>query len=188
MAIVRAFEEWRPELEGAAHPVQIITDHKNLEYFMTTKQLSRRQSRWNEFLSRFNFKISYRPGRHGGKPDALTRRSGDLPQGGEDERIRHQNQTILKPQYLSPEVADDLARNLHHSVPPDVAPVHAPDTQISPLRLHLCRVEDLSQEVQLRPIITTEEDDQSDTTSEYSLPDDPISNDEDPDDVPIEDL
>ena len=31
------FEHWRPELEGSAHPVKVITDHKNLEYFMTTK-------------------------------------------------------------------------------------------------------------------------------------------------------
>ena len=37
LAIIRAFEKWRPELEGAAEQVQIITDHKNLEYFMTTK-------------------------------------------------------------------------------------------------------------------------------------------------------
>ena len=45
MAIVRAFEEWRPELEGSTYPVEVITDHKNLEYFMSTKQLSRRQAR-----------------------------------------------------------------------------------------------------------------------------------------------
>jgi len=80
MAIVRAFEEWRPELEGSAFPISVITDHKNLEYFTTTKQLSRRQARWNEFMSRFDYKIAYRPGKLGGKPDALTRRSGDLPQ------------------------------------------------------------------------------------------------------------
>ena len=41
LVIICAFEEWRPELEGAAEQVQVITDHKNLEYFMTTKQLSR---------------------------------------------------------------------------------------------------------------------------------------------------
>ena len=41
LIIICAFEEWRPELEGAAEQVQVITDHKNLEYFMTTKQLSR---------------------------------------------------------------------------------------------------------------------------------------------------
>ena len=86
LVIICAFEEWRPELEGSAFPIKVITDHRNLEYFMSTKQLSRRQARWSEFLSRFNFKIVYRPGKQGAKPDALTRRSGDLLKGG-DERL-----------------------------------------------------------------------------------------------------
>ncbi|KAH7478801.1 Transposon Tf2-9 polyprotein [Fusarium oxysporum f. sp. matthiolae] len=73
MAIIRCFEEWRPELEGAPSPIKVITDHKNLEYFTTTKLLNRRQARWSEFLSRFNFQITYRPGKQGVKPDALTR-------------------------------------------------------------------------------------------------------------------
>ncbi|KAG0154825.1 hypothetical protein PDIDSM_395 [Penicillium digitatum] len=68
--------EWRPELEGTPSPVKVITDHRNLEYFTTTKLLNRRQARWSEFLSRFNFKITYRPGKQGAKPDALTRRNG----------------------------------------------------------------------------------------------------------------
>ncbi|TQV90502.1 retrovirus polyprotein [Cordyceps javanica] len=102
MAIVRAFEEWRAELEGAGMPVQVISDHKNLQHFMTTKRLSRRQARWSEFLSRFNFQLIYRPGKQGGKPDALTRRSSDLPQDERDERQKHQNQVILKPDNLSP--------------------------------------------------------------------------------------
>lgn len=59
MAIIRCFEVWRPELEGSAFPIYILSDHKNLEYFMTTKTLSRRQARWSEYLSRFNFKIVY---------------------------------------------------------------------------------------------------------------------------------
>src|SRR6266566_2610671 len=95
LAIIRTFEEWRPELEGAAHPISVISDHKNLEYFMSTKQLNRRQVRWAEYLSCFNFVITYRPGKQGGKPDALTRRSGDLPEKG-DERFAHQVQTVLK--------------------------------------------------------------------------------------------
>lgn len=41
MAIVRAFEEWRPELEGLTSPINVVSDHKNLEYFTTSKQLSR---------------------------------------------------------------------------------------------------------------------------------------------------
>jgi hypothetical protein len=44
MAVVKSFEEWRAELEGADTPVQVISDHKNLQHFMTTKRLSRRQA------------------------------------------------------------------------------------------------------------------------------------------------
>ena len=40
MAIVCAFEEWCLELEGSTSSVEVITDHKNLEYFMSIKQLS----------------------------------------------------------------------------------------------------------------------------------------------------
>ena len=40
LAIIRAFKEWRPELKEAAEQIQVITDHKNLKYFMITKQLS----------------------------------------------------------------------------------------------------------------------------------------------------
>ena len=104
MAIVRAFEQWRPELEGSAEVIKVITDHKNLEWFMTTKQLSRRQARWSEYLSRFNFEIQYRPGKQGEKPDSLTRRTGDLPRKDSDERLRYQNQVVLKPHNLAPEI------------------------------------------------------------------------------------
>ena len=33
LAIVRVLKEWRHYLEGAHHPIEIWTDHKNLEYF-----------------------------------------------------------------------------------------------------------------------------------------------------------
>ena len=42
LAIIRALEEWRHFLERARHLVEIWTDHKNLEYFMTAKKLNRR--------------------------------------------------------------------------------------------------------------------------------------------------
>jgi RNase H-like domain found in reverse transcriptase len=58
-AIIKALEEWRPELQGTDKPFEIITDHKNLQTFMTMKQLNQRQVRWAEFLSQFNF---IRPG------------------------------------------------------------------------------------------------------------------------------
>jgi hypothetical protein len=40
----------------------VEADHANLRYFMTTKELSRRQVRWAERLSAFDFQIEYRKG------------------------------------------------------------------------------------------------------------------------------
>ena len=54
LAIFEAFEKWRHYLEGSGTPIDVVTDHKNLEYFTTTKLLTRRQARWSEFLSQFN--------------------------------------------------------------------------------------------------------------------------------------
>ena len=33
LALVAAFRRWRVYVEGAAHPIQVYTNHKNLEYF-----------------------------------------------------------------------------------------------------------------------------------------------------------
>ena len=90
-------------MESMPHPIRVLSDYKNLEYFISTKLLSRRQAHWSEFLSRFNFKIVYRPGKASAKPDALTRRSRDLPKEGEkhDERTRFQHQVVLKLQNLT---------------------------------------------------------------------------------------
>ncbi|KAL2010903.1 hypothetical protein VTN00DRAFT_3621 [Thermoascus crustaceus] len=45
LAIMAAVREWRHYLEGAKHQVMIYCDHKNLAYFTTTKDLTRRQVR-----------------------------------------------------------------------------------------------------------------------------------------------
>jgi len=81
LAIFEAFKIWRHYLEGSASPIDVVTDHKNLEYFSTTKVLTRRQARWSEYLSQFNLVIRFRPGRLGTKPDALTRRWDVYPKG-----------------------------------------------------------------------------------------------------------
>jgi len=51
LTIIRALKEWRHFLEGAHHPVEIWTDHKNLKYFMTAKKLNRRQACWSLYLA-----------------------------------------------------------------------------------------------------------------------------------------
>ena len=97
LAIVRSFEEWRPHLIGAAMPIRVLMDQKNLEYFTTKRQLNQQQVRWSGFMVQFPWYAEYCPGRLGGKPDALTQRSGDLPKEG-DERLAERVPTLLKPE------------------------------------------------------------------------------------------
>ena len=73
LAIFEAFCSWRHYLEGPAHPIDVVTDHKNLVYFLTSKVLSRQQAQWSEYLSQFNLVIHFRPSQLSAKPDALTR-------------------------------------------------------------------------------------------------------------------
>jgi len=74
LAIICSLQEWRHFLEGAEYQVEIWTDHKNLEYFTSAKQLNRRQARWLLYLARFDYQLHHRPGKSMGKPDALSRR------------------------------------------------------------------------------------------------------------------
>src|SRR5205085_62399 len=68
--------------------VMVFTDHKNLEYFNSTKILNRREHRWAEFLQPFRFKVVYREGRLNEKADVLSRRRDyRLEEGGEPLEI-----------------------------------------------------------------------------------------------------
>jgi len=51
LAIVDTFKHWRRYCKGSVHQVQVFSDHQNLEYFMTTKILNRRQARWAQELA-----------------------------------------------------------------------------------------------------------------------------------------
>ena len=82
LAIFEAFKNWQHYLEGPAYPIDVVTDHKNLEYFSTTKVLTWRQAQWSEYLSQFNLVIRFCSGHLGTKPDALTRRWDIYPKGG----------------------------------------------------------------------------------------------------------
>jgi len=84
LAIFEAFKIWRHYLEGSTSPIDVITDHKNLEYFLTTKVLTHRQARWSEYLSQFNLVICFCPGCLGTKPDALTRQWDVYPKRGDN--------------------------------------------------------------------------------------------------------
>jgi len=78
MIIVCTFEKWWSELENSIYFVKMITNQKNLKYFMSIKQLSHHQVCWSEFLSKFNYHITYHLDKINDKLNALTRHSEDL--------------------------------------------------------------------------------------------------------------
>src|SRR5882724_9584692 len=73
LAIFEAFKRWWHYLEGSALLIDVVTDHRNLQYFSTTKILTRHQARWSEYLSAFNLVIRFRPVKFGTKLNALIR-------------------------------------------------------------------------------------------------------------------
>jgi len=84
LSIILAFKDWQVYLEGSLHQTWVFSDHKNLEYFLTTKQLNRRQARWSEFLSAFDFEIHHQSSSLNGRADALSRRV-DVTEGKNKE-------------------------------------------------------------------------------------------------------
>jgi len=87
LAIICVLEEWRHFLEGAWHLVEIWTDHKNLEYFMTAKKLNRHQAHWSLYLACFDFKLVHHPGYSIGKPDALLWRLDHGNRASDNENV-----------------------------------------------------------------------------------------------------
>ena len=79
LSIISSLDEWQAELQSVAKPFRILTDHKNLSYFTTKPLLNERQVRYNDFLQRFNFVLTWRPGSACERPDALSRRDQDKP-------------------------------------------------------------------------------------------------------------
>ena len=96
LAIVASLKDFRAYLQGNAVEGTVWTDHKNLIYFTTTKELNSRQARWAEQISKYNFKVVYRAGKSNTKADALSRRS-DLREGERDTLRKLNNICLLNP-------------------------------------------------------------------------------------------
>src|SRR3981189_2537610 len=117
LAIIRGFEEWRHYLEGARHPIEVLTDHKNLEYFRVAQKLNRQQARWSLYLSRFDFTLQQKPGTGMGKPDALSCRADHGSRQNDND-----NMTLLSPEILRVNALSAIAlvgpeRNILRDIP-----------------------------------------------------------------------
>ncbi|KAJ8472542.1 hypothetical protein ONZ45_g16617 [Pleurotus djamor] len=98
LAIVDSFRDMRAWTLGSPHPIDVICDHKNLEYFMSSRILNRRQARWAMLLADFDFRLQWAPGSTN-VADALSRRPDfELKRG--DEHLDAQHQVLLSPKHI----------------------------------------------------------------------------------------
>ena len=106
LIIIKIFEKWKSKCVDTSieNSIQIFIDHKNLKHFMTSKQLNRRQIRWIEFLSKFNFQIIYRSKIQNIKSNNLTRRSKSFSKNATNERTKWNCQILLKNKNLNQNV------------------------------------------------------------------------------------
>ena len=96
LAIIRGLEAWKHLLEEVQFKFEIWTDQKNLEYFMKTQKLNRKQARWALYLSRFDFTLKHVAETKIEKVDELSRRS--------DWKVRvdrdNKNQIFIKDNWI----------------------------------------------------------------------------------------
>eukprot|EP00955_Chlamydomonas_euryale_P119030 366571-Chlamydomonas_euryale.AAC.7 len=69
-AVIHALAKWRCYLEGPTF--KILSDHEPLQWLKSQPNLSRRQARWMEWLTRFKYDWEYIPGRQN-MADPLSR-------------------------------------------------------------------------------------------------------------------
>ena len=113
LAIVRALAKWRTDLLG--YKFEVWTDHRTLQHLHTQRDLSRRQARWLEFTSQYDYSIHYLPGEKNVVADALSR----LPDAGTETiaSIMNARKKIVHSRFqLEDELLDEI-RNGYKSDP-----------------------------------------------------------------------
>ena len=85
LAMMKALAHWRQYLGWTKEPFTIMTDHANLQYWKSPKNLNHRTARWHADLQEYDFDILYIPGKTNIPPDALSRPPG-TDQGKEDNQ------------------------------------------------------------------------------------------------------
>ena len=112
LAIVETMDHFRHYFEGLGQKTTVYSDHRNLLWFTETRVYNRHQVRWAEKLSRFDFVIIFRPGKQGGKPDALSRRPDYT--SGDDTAAR--TITFLKPHHVDTSSLDPVGHGAPRSI------------------------------------------------------------------------
>ena len=93
LAIIKATEAWRHYLEATPYAFEIHMDHNNLLYFTKSQDLSKRQACWQQWMTRFSYKLIYKKGSQMHVADLLSRWSDHYISAGDDNK----DQVLLNP-------------------------------------------------------------------------------------------
>ena len=130
LAIVASLKEWRIYCDGAVD-LDILTDHKNLLNFVTTKELNRRQVRWSEELGQFKFKIRRIKGSDNGRADALSRRFDYMEREKRLQQVLKVNQDgSLSPNFEELGLTTRLLEDEEEEFPISTNKIHIPQERI----------------------------------------------------------
>jgi len=136
--IFEAFKQWRHYLKGSGLPINVVTDHWNLQYFSMTKILTCQQHiGLNTFLDSTWYLFC--PGKLGTKPDALTRWWHYLRGNSNYASINHRTTAV----FTSEQLASSLQATtlsipvLHGSLIMDAERLHSDCHDLSQPKSHL---------------------------------------------------
>ena len=73
LAIMKALAHWRPYLGWTKEPFLIQTDHANLQYWKSPRNLNRCTAQWHANLQDYDFVLQHIPGKTNTLPDVLSR-------------------------------------------------------------------------------------------------------------------
>ena len=130
--------------------IDIITNHKTLEYFTTTKVLTHYQAHWSEYLSAFNLVVCFHSGKLGEKPDTLTHQVDYYLKGG-DRDFMLANLQNLHPVFTQEMLASTLRATCLQHVISCAASLSLVDSSI-PLLNSTALLEDIKLSLQEDPV------------------------------------
>ena len=78
LTIVEVMHHWQHYCQGAKYSIVILTDYANLVWFMIISNLTKRQLKWAEKLTEYDFNVTYWEGNKNSVNDLLRRSDYEL--------------------------------------------------------------------------------------------------------------
>ena len=116
---------------------------------MTKKKLNERQVRWKQFLSQFDFKIEYRPGKEGGKPDAMTTGLGYLPAKDDEQNTEMEQILLPQPYFKDTKIESIELFSMHNKNENPIRKAYQKDTELRKIQKAVERGEKEMKEIAL---------------------------------------